>query len=82
MHEGSLVISGSMPELKFTRRANSSFAVAARVVETAKALEAAGFTKREAKAAAEQTRTHVGMEDWPLEAWLRFALSKCPRGPS
>ncbi len=82
VHEGSLVISGSMPELKFTRRASSSFALAARVVETAKALEAAGFTRREAKAAAEQTRTHVGMEDWPLEAWLKFALSKCPRGSS
>ena len=56
--------------------------LAMRVVETAKALEGAGFTKRDAKAAAEQTRTHVGMEDWPLEAWLKFALSKCPRGSS
>ena len=81
LHEGSLVISGSMPDLVFTRRASDSFTVATRVVETAKVLENAGYARREAKAAAEQTRTHVGTEDWPLEAWIKYALSRCSRGP-
>jgi hypothetical protein len=80
LHEGSLVITGRAPELVFTKRASNSFTIATRVVETAKALETLGFKKTEAKAAAEQTRTHVGTADWPIQDWIRYALSRCPRG--
>ncbi len=71
-----------MPELVFTRRANNSFTVMTRLVETTEALVTAGFGRREAKAAAEQTRTHVGTEDWSIEAWIKYALAKCSRGSS
>ena len=71
-----------MPDLVFTRRASSSFSTVSRVVDTTAALAKAGYTRREAKEAAERTRTHVGTADWPIEAWIKYALSKCPRGSS
>ncbi|NVB79222.1 MAG: RuvA C-terminal domain-containing protein [Kofleriaceae bacterium] len=51
-----------------------------RVVDTENALVTLGYKKHDAKAAVEQTRTHVGSADWPIDAWIRYALSKCSRG--
>jgi hypothetical protein len=79
-HEGSLLITGTATKLLVSRRASNSFESVTRVVETAKALATLGYSKREAREAAEQTRTHVGSGDWPIEAWIKHALSNCPRG--
>ena len=78
-HEGNLVITGTASDLTVSRRASNSFTAATHLVETAKALVTLGYSRREAKDAAEQTRTHVGTADWPIEAWIKYALSKCPR---
>ncbi|NVB84171.1 MAG: hypothetical protein HOV81_37695 [Kofleriaceae bacterium] len=78
-HAGNLIITGTASQLVISRRASSSFTAATRVVETAKALATLGYSKREAREAAEQTRTHVGTADWSIEAWIKHALSKCPR---
>ncbi|NVB84563.1 MAG: HNH endonuclease [Kofleriaceae bacterium] len=78
-HAGNLIITGTAAQLTISRRASSSFEAATRVVETTKALATLGYSKREAREAAEQTRTHVGSADWSIEAWIKYALSKCPR---
>jgi hypothetical protein len=78
-HAGNLIITGTADQLMIAPRASSAFEVATRVVETTKALATLGYSKREAREAAEQTRTHVGSADWSLDAWIKYALSKCPR---
>jgi hypothetical protein len=78
-HAGNLIITGTAEDLTIGRRSSSSFEAVTRVVETAKALVTLGYSKREAREAAEQTRAHVGSADWPIETWIKYALSKCPR---
>jgi Holliday junction resolvasome RuvABC DNA-binding subunit len=82
LHEGSLLLEGAPPSVTFTRRTSSSFAVAARAVETAGALRRLGYKPDEVKAAVDATRTHVGKYDLPIEQWIKIALSKCPRPAS
>jgi hypothetical protein len=82
LHEGSLLLEGAAPNVTFTRRSNSRFAVAARAVETAAALRRLGYKPAEIKAAVDATRTHVGKYDLPIEQWIKIALSKCPRPAS
>jgi hypothetical protein len=78
-HAGHLIITGTAEQLMVSARASSAFEVATRVVDTSKALVTLGYSRREARAAAEQTRAHVGSADWSIEAWIKHALSKCPR---
>jgi Holliday junction resolvasome RuvABC DNA-binding subunit len=79
LHEGSLLLEGAPPSVTFTRRTSSSFAVAARAVETAGALRRLGYKPDEVKAAVDATRTHVGKYDLAIEQWIKIALSKCSR---
>jgi Holliday junction resolvasome RuvABC DNA-binding subunit len=64
---------------EFTKIAASatSFDIEARAVETQRALEQLGFERQEAIAAARAARTHVGMNDQPIEVWLKAALDHC-----
>jgi len=78
-HKGSLLIEGPASSAKITKRAHNSFAIAERAIETAKALRASGFDKREVKAAMDRTRAHVGTEPHSLEQWIKIALSYCPK---
>jgi hypothetical protein len=66
-HEGALIIEGTAADAKFTRRAHSSFGIAERTVDTARALKELGFDRHEVKAAMDQTRTHVGTSELTLE---------------
>jgi hypothetical protein len=81
VHDGKLVIIGRAPDVRFefTKIAASatSFDIEARAVETQRALEQLGFERQEAIAAARAARTHVGMNDQPIEVWLKAALDHC-----
>jgi hypothetical protein len=37
------------------------------------------MTLRSSSDERERGITHVGTADWPIEAWIKYALSKCPR---
>jgi hypothetical protein len=79
VHTGTLVITGTAPDVSFTFVGANRFATEARAVETKSALVQLGFTKQEASAAVDAVRTHVSEKPLALEEWLRLALSKCPR---
>lgn len=57
----------------------SRFDLETRAVETQRALEQLGFRRQEAIAAVRAARTHVGVNDRPIEAWLKAALEYCRR---
>jgi Holliday junction resolvasome RuvABC DNA-binding subunit len=78
-HTGALLIEGTAPNLTFTRRAQSTFTTAERVVDTTRALRELCFDKREVAVAMEKTRTHVGTKELSLEQWVKIALGYCPR---
>jgi hypothetical protein len=79
LHDGSLVIEGDATKARFTRRANDSFTLVERAVETAAALKSLGFDKHEVRTAVEITRTHVGTSVLTLEQWIKIALGYCPK---
>ena len=79
IHRGTLVASGTAPNVTFTFVAANRFTIEMRAVETKRALEQRGFTKQEASAAVDAVRTHVGMEPLSAQGWLQLALAKCPR---
>jgi hypothetical protein len=78
-HDGRLHIEGTAPDLTFVRDPASSFKTATLVVETMAALKGLGYQKREARAAAEAARAHVGTADLPIQAWIKIALGKLPK---
>jgi Holliday junction resolvasome RuvABC DNA-binding subunit len=79
-HAGALIIEGTTASTAvFKRRAHHTLATAERAVETATALKALGFDKREVKCAMDQTRTHVGTAELTLEQWIKIALRYCAR---
>jgi hypothetical protein len=82
VHEGSLILEGAPPNVRFTRRSNSNYKLATRAVETAAALRRLGYGLGEIRIAVDATRTHVGTYDLPLDEWISLALSKCPRPSS
>jgi Holliday junction resolvasome RuvABC DNA-binding subunit len=74
-----LLIAGTAPNLTFTRRAQSTFTTAERVVDTTRALRELRFDKREVAVAMEKTRAHVGTTELSLQQWIKIALGYCPR---
>jgi hypothetical protein len=78
-HAGSLLIEGTATSPSFTRRAHHSFSIAARAVDTSRALLGLGFDKREVKVAMEKTRAHVGTAELTIEQWIKIALGYCPK---
>ena len=79
IHRGTLVASGTAPNVTFTFVAANRFTIEVRAVETKRALEQLGVAKHEARAAVDAVRTHVGMEPLSTEDWLQLALAKCPK---
>jgi hypothetical protein len=82
LHAGSLSISGTAPDLVFTRHPPSAYKNATLAVETAKALHGLGFKKHEIKEAMDKARTHVGSADVTIQQWITIALGYCPRPTS
>jgi hypothetical protein len=79
LHEGTLLIAGSAPDLVFTRRASPAFANATHGVDTTKALRTLGFKPHEVADAMKKVRAHVGNTPHTIEQWLAIALRYCPR---
>ena len=73
------MVTGSAPNLVFTRKPNHDLQMAERVIEVTSVLKNLGFKPHEVKAAVEQTKTHVGREALTTEQWVRIALGKCPK---
>jgi hypothetical protein len=78
-HAGAIVIEGTASTAKFTRRAESSFALAERAADTAAALRGLGFSRHEVAAAMDKTRAHVGTAELTLQQWITIALGYCPK---
>jgi hypothetical protein len=79
IHNGTLLMTGELPNVEFTFAAKREAERDARATDTERALVQLGYKSREAAAAVATARTHVGDGDVSLETWLRVALSKCPR---
>jgi hypothetical protein len=82
LHEGTLTITGTAPDLVFTRGASTAFANASHAVDTAKALRTLGFKPHEVADAMKNVRAHVGNAPHTIEQWLSLALRYCPRPTS
>lgn len=76
IHRGTLVATGTAPNVTFTFVAANRFTHETRVVETKRALEERGFSKQEAARAVEAVRAHVGTQALCAADWLRLALAK------
>jgi Holliday junction resolvasome RuvABC DNA-binding subunit len=78
-HAGAVIIEGNASNPTIVRRAHNKFTIATREIETARALKALGFDKREVKEAVARARTHVGTTELSVEQWIKIALRYCPR---
>jgi hypothetical protein len=64
LHDGTLTITGSAPNLVFTRRPSST--------------DENPVTLPGVRDAMKNVRTHVGSSEHTLEQWIEIALRSCP----
>jgi hypothetical protein len=77
VHRGTLVATGSAPDVTFSFVTANRFTIESRVVETKRELERRGIERRIASDAVNAVRTHVGMQTLSGEEWLKLALTNC-----
>ena len=68
---------GTAPNFTFEFAAANRFTTETRVVETRRALEQRGLTRKEASAIVDCVRTYVGTEPLSANGWLVLALASC-----